>query len=506
MGGRTVVKNTGFLYFRMIVMLVIAFFTSRMLLKALGIEGYGIYNVVGGVVVMFASLRGAFSSSIQRFLNYEKGQGNHAQLQRIFSMGVNIQGVICLIFLVITETIGLWFLNHKLVIPHSQLYAANWVYQFSIVASLVTIMTIPQDAVIIANQKMDIYVYITLLEAVLKLAIIFALPLVSMDNLILYSLLVLCVSIVIRLITNGYCRYKFAECKYIFFWDKHLFKELGSFAGWNFLGNTAFSVTNEGSNIVLNYFGGPIANAARGITYQVMSAIGMFMLNIQIASSPHLIETYAQKRYEDFFNIFYSISKITFFIISILCIPLIVYTSYLLTLWLHTVPEYTASFTQLILYFLLIRVFHGPIDTIFKAVGNIKFYQIIDSATLLLTLPFSYILLKDGFSLRYVFISMIIWEGINLISIVILAVKLVNLKIIEYLEKVILPSIVVFSINFFIFYIVRLKFFSNNILVNIGTVGTSTVFCCFVIWLIGFSSKEKRFVKDFVYLKFGIKK
>ncbi|MCH5598723.1 MATE family efflux transporter [Niabella ginsengisoli] len=235
MSSNQIVKNTGLLYVRMIIMLIIAFFTSRMLLKELGINDFGIYNVVGGVVAMFASLRGAFASSIQRFLNYAKGSNDLLKLQRIFSMGVNIHIVICFIFLVIGETVGLWFLNHKLIIPHDRLASANWVYQFSIAASLVTIMTIPYDAVIIANQKMGIYVYVSLLDACLKLGIIFLLPLATMDKLILYSVLILSVSFFIRLITTVVCYRKFRECKYFFFWDKTLFRQLGSFAGWNFL-------------------------------------------------------------------------------------------------------------------------------------------------------------------------------------------------------------------------------------------------------------------------------
>jgi len=500
-GALTIIKNTGFLYFRMIVMLIIAFFTSRVLLKELGIENYGLYTIIAGVVAMFSSLRGAFTSSIQRFLNYEKGRGNFKHLQEIFSMGVNVHFIICVIFLLVTETLGLWFLNHKLVVPQDRLLAANWVYQFSIAASLIVIMTIPQDAVIIANQRMNIYVYITLLEAILKLLVVFIIPLVKIDALILYSILILCTSLIIRIITYLYCRKHFSECRYFFYWNKPLFKKLGTFAGWNFLGNMTFSIINEGGNIILNFFGGTVANAARGITYQVRSAIEMFVNNIQIATSPHITETYAKKKYESFFALFYSISKISFFITSVLCLPIIVNTSYLLHLWLKEVPEYTESFIRLTMYMLLIRVFHGPIDSILKAEGNIRLYQIIESATLFLSLPMSFILLKSGFPLQYVFFSMIIFETFNWIFILLIAAKTVHLNIIIYLKKVLLPSVLVLVINFSFFYLVKSKFFFTTIFENLLAICLISALSCITIWIIGLTQNEKNIIKAFLFSK-----
>jgi O-antigen/teichoic acid export membrane protein len=501
MGGNKIVKNTGFLYFRMIIMLVISFFLTRVLLKALGVEGYGVYNVIGGTVAMFSSLRGAFSSSLQRFLNYEKGLGNHAALPRIYSMGVNIHLIICIIFLLIVEPFGIWYINYKLVIPNEMFVAAHWVFQFSVMASIVLIMTIPQDAVLIANQKMDIYVYITLVEAILKLAIVFLLPLVSVNSLILYAFLVLVVSFITRLITTFYCRRTFVECRYIRFWDNKQFKELGAFAGWNFLGNTAFSFANEGANIILNLFGGPIANAARGISYQLKGALTMFIGNIQIATSPHLTEVYAKKDFDHFFELFNSVSKISFFIMSLLGLPLIFYTEYFLKLWLHDLPQYTVSFTQLMLWFMLVRVFHGPIDTLFKAEGNIRPYQIIDSIVLILSLPTSYFMLKHGFPLTYIFISMIVFEMVDWACIIILANRTARLNLQNYLKHCITPSLIVLIINLTLFYEAVTHLIFQELWPNLLVIGAVTILSFFLIWIIGLNTKEKKFAKNLIYKK-----
>ncbi|HZJ80751.1 MAG TPA: MATE family efflux transporter, partial [Dysgonamonadaceae bacterium] len=420
-------------------MMGIAFFSSRVLLRELGVNDFGIYGVVGGVVAMFGSLRGIFASSIQRFLNFEMGRGNNDKLKRIFSIGVTIHILLSVVFLILAETVGLWFLNNKLVIQPDRLIAANWVYQFSVAASIVTLMTIPYDAVIIANERMKAFAYISILDAILKLGIIFLISFFGNDKLIFYGLLILIVSILTRSVNMIYSQRNFEESKYKFIWDKNLFKQIGGFAGWNFLGNTAYTFSNEGVNILLNIFGGTPVNAARAIAYQVRSVTTQFTSNILMAVNPHLIKLYSQKQNEKFTELLFFISKTTFFVMLILCLPIILFADTVLTLWLVNVPEYTVVFVKLILVFLMIRIFHSPIDTLFKATGRIKVYQIIETATLFLTLPLSYILLKNNFGVQSVFVVMIFVEIINLIAILYLAQRMGELNISNYLLRVILP-------------------------------------------------------------------
>ncbi|SEA33883.1 Membrane protein involved in the export of O-antigen and teichoic acid [Arachidicoccus rhizosphaerae] len=495
---RNIVKNTGFLYVRMIVMMVITFFTSRILLKSLGINDYGLFSIIVGIVEMLASLRGAFSSSIQRFLNYEMGVDGKENLQKIYSMGVNIHILISLVFLVITESAGLWFLNHKLVIPADRLGAANWIFQFAIASSIVTIMTIPQDAVIIANQKMKIYAYITILEASLKLGTVLLLPFFGMDRLILYSFFILAVSFLIRFVTSIYCIRTFDICKYRFVWDKSLFKQLGSFAGWNFLGTSSYTLTTEGLNIILNLFGGPVANAARGVSHQIRTALGLFNMNIQLASSPHLTELYAKGEHKRFEELFCSITKLAFFIMSILCLPLFFYTNFLLGIWLYEVPQYTVVFTQLTLVFILIRTFHYPIDMIIKAVGDIKLYQILESITLLLPLLVAYLLLREGYALYTAYVVVAVFELINLALILKIAERIVKIDLMRYLKTVIQPIILVFTVNMGLGFFISRYYMTSSILYNFSTILVIVLLACLITWILGLNLKERQFAKNFV--------
>lgn len=498
MSSKKLVKNTGFLYARMLIMMCIAFFTSRILLQELGINDFGIYNIVGGIVAMFSSLRGAFASSIQRFLNYEMGMNRNEELKKIFSMSVTIHIIICIIFLVLAETIGYWFLNNKLNIAPERMDAAYWVFQFSILATLVTIMTIPYDAVIIANEKMNIFAYISILDVLLKLVIIFLLSWLDVDKLKLYAVLVFLVSFIIRSINSIYCKKTFPECKYSLFWDFKMFKRLGSFAGWNFFGNTAFTLVNEGLNILLNLFGGTVANAARGIAYQVRNATTSFINNIQLAANPQIIKLHAQNKKEEVFNILFITSKMSFYVILIICLPIILYVEPFLKLWLGIVPQYSASFIQLILLFLFLRVFHGALDSLFKATGKIKKYQIIDGSILFLTIPISYLLLRQGMPLSTAFVVMIVVEVINLFAILRIAKNIGHLNILTYSKRVLMPCLSTFLVSGILSYLISYNFEYNNFFILLLYIGCSVLVCFISIWILGLTKIEKIYIKNFI--------
>jgi O-antigen/teichoic acid export membrane protein len=482
----------------MLLMMGIAFFSSRILLRELGVDDYGLYGVVGGVVAMFSSLRGIFASSIQRFLNFEMGKGNTTQLNKIFSVGVILHLILSVIFLLLVETLGLWFLNNKLVIDPDRYKAANWVYQFSVLASIATIMTVPYDAVIIANERMKAFAYISILDAFLKLGIIFIISYLGNDKLILYGFLVLIVSLITRSVSMAYCKRNFEESKFKFTKDKNLLKQIGTFAGWNFLGSTSFTLSNEGVNILLNLFGGTPVNAARTIAYQVKSAVTQFSTNILMAVNPQLIKLYSQNKKENFTELLFFISKITFFVMLLLCLPIILFADTILSLWLVNVPEYTVVFVKLILVYQMIRVFHSPIDTLFKATGNIRNYQIVDALTLSLNLPTSYFLLKNGVGVSSVFVVMIIFEVISLISVLYLANRMGELNISNYLSRVLLPcslvSIIAIPSSYFLVRSLQSILFFYQITYFIGVL----IIIIMSILIIGINKREKKILLNYI--------
>ncbi|MDR0227603.1 MAG: lipopolysaccharide biosynthesis protein [Flavobacteriaceae bacterium] len=489
---KRIVKNSSILLIRLILMMGITFYSSRILLRELGINDYGLYGVIGGVVAMFGSLRGIFASSIQRFLNYEMGKGSAKELNKVFSTGVIIHILLSLFFLIVAEIVGLWFLNYKLVIDPDRYNAANWVFQFSVFTSIITILTIPYDAVIIANERMKAFAYISILDAILKLIVILLLSYSNNDKLIFYAFLLFIISIIIRTISWRYCVVNFEESRFKFIWNKKMLTDIGTFAGWNFLGNTAQTFSNEGLNIMLNIFGGTTVNAARSIAYQIRSVTMQFLSNILLAVNPHMIKLYSKKKEEDFMKLMFFVSKTSFYVIFIIVVPFVFFSETLLSFWLINVPPLADIFVKLILMYLLVRSFHSPIDTLFKATGEIRNYQIVDSVTLFLTLPISYVLLRNNYSVSCVFIVMFFVECLNLMCIVFLAYKMKKLEIGKYISKVILPcfkvSILCIPLCYFLIILLSERMLMNSLLV-LMIVSISNVLG---ILLLGFNSDEKK--------------
>lgn len=453
-------KNTMFMYGRMILLMIISLYTSRIVLQQLGVEDYGVYNVVGSVVAILGSLRGLFAGSTQRFLNYEAGKGNKDSLQMVFNMSLKINAIIALVFFIASEIIGLWFLEYKINVDPDRIVAAHWVFQFSVLTAVIGILTTPYDAVIISRERMDIYAYISILEAVLKLAIVYALSISSYDKLIIYGLLHLLLAILIRLINSWYCNRHFEESRYKKGWDSAFFKSMTQFAGWHFLGNSAYAFTQNGLNMVLNIFGGPAANAARGIAYQIMAVVNQFTSNIAIVIDPYSMKAYASGEKEKVFEMLFFSSKIFFTIQFVLVAALVFPTEYILKLWLGIVPEYSVVFIQLIMLYSLVRSLHSPINTLFMAHGDMKRYQITEGITLSLPLLISYLCLKAGMPTYVIFMTMILFEVINLGLIIRLANKIAELDIAKYIKRVIAPCFIC-TLSGIVCFIVKTKFYDN---------------------------------------------
>lgn len=390
------VKNTLLLYFRQILIMAVSLYTVRVVLTTLGAEDYGIYNVVAGVVTMFGFLSGVMASSSQRYFSYDLGKKDIEHLKITFSVTFQIYLVIALAVVVLAETVGLWFVNARLVIPTERIWAANWIFQAAVVSFLLSLITAPYMAIIIAHENMSIYAYVSIVEVILKLGIVFLLKILPYDKLIVYGILLALVNFINTAIYRFYCYKHFSECKIRFICDRKLFKEIIAYSGWNLFGNVAAIFKNQGMNILLNLHFGSIVNAARGIASQVNSAVVSFSNNFSTALRPQIIKTYAANQKDDTMRLVFRGCKFTFFLMYIFTLPLCLEMKSILTLWLKNPPEYTVIFTQLVLIDALIESISYPLMTLAQATGKIRFYQAVVGGILLLNLPVSYIVLHFG--------------------------------------------------------------------------------------------------------------
>ena len=437
--GKRLAKNTAYMYVRMVILTVITLYTSRIVLQQLGVDDFGIYGVIGSVVAMFSSLRGLFATSTQRFVNYSMGEGKFDKVCTIFNMSILIHVIISIALFVLGEGLGIWFIECKMSIDPSRVFATHWVLQFSLLSVVISMITTPFDALVLAHEKMNFYAYIAVLEAVLRLAIVFALAYSPIDKLILYAILQFIITIIVFLVNLWYCRSRFSECRFKRVWDKKIFIDMSAFAGWNFLGNTAFAITQNGLNMLINTFSGVVANAARTIAYQANAALGKALDSVTTVINPYCTKTYASGQIERTLVVIYFASKIYIILQIFIALPLCVFSKEILLLWLGQVPDYTIGFMKIIMLHSVIRSIHYPLNNLFKTVGNLKRYQLAEISILSLPLLASYILLRQGCEPYVVFWTLIIFEVINYVAIIAIAKEDAHLPIRTYLKRTIIP-------------------------------------------------------------------
>ena len=405
---RRIAKNTVFLYFRTLLLLAITLYTSRIVLAALGVDDYGIYNVVGGLIAMFSMVSGALSTSISRFITFEIGRGDYSRLHKIFCTSVNIQIIIGVVILLLGETLGVWFLNTQMNIPENRMIAANWVLQCSVLSFIVGLVSIPYNAVIIAHEKMGAFAYISILEAVLKLVIVYILIYYQHDKLILYAILHVVVAIVIRVVYGFYCDKHFNECHYRLVFDKSLIKEMSGFAGWSFLTNSAYMLNTQGVNILMNIYFGVAINAARGIATQVDSAVMQFVTNFTMAVNPQITKSYAAGEMESMFKLVCRGSKFSYYMMLFFVVPFLFEADTILALWLKDVPDYAATFLRLSIIASMANLIGNTQWTACQATGDLKRYVSVIIPLGLLIFPITWILYMLGMPVEssyYVFIG-----------------------------------------------------------------------------------------------------
>ena len=438
---KRIAKNTLMLYFRQILIMLVSLYTVRVVLATLGAEDYGIYNVVAGVVTMFSFLSGSMATASQRYFSFALGQNDEVQLKRYFSMSFTIYCLIALVVVVIAETFGLWFVENKLVVPVERQQAAFWIYQASVFSTVCTILTAPFMASIIAHEDMNIYAYVSVVEVVLKLGIVFLLSLFPADKLIVYGLLMAAVVFVNTAIYRSICARKYGECRFSFFWDKGLFKELVGYTGWNMFGASVGIFKNQLVNIVLNQFFSPVVNAARGIAYQVNGAVNSFSQGFSTAVRPQIIKSYASGNREEMLALMYRSCKATFFLMYVFTLPLSLEMPYVLGLWLGNVPEHAILFTRLALLDALIDSVSYPLMTAAQATGRIGLYQSVVGGILLLNAPVSYLALNLGAPPYAVFVVAMGCALVATIARLLILKSLVDFSLMKFLSKVIIPVV-----------------------------------------------------------------
>lgn len=492
---KRIIKNTLLLYFRMLFLMAVNLYTSRVVLNALGVEDFGIYNVVGGVVAMFSMLSGSLSSAITRFITYELGTGNRDNLKRIFSSAVTIQIGLAILIIILAEAIGVWFLNAKMSIPDTRIIAANWVFQFSILTFAINLISVPYNASIIAHERMSAFAYISILEAMGKLAIAFLIVVSPMDRLIFYAILMCAVALIVRFAYGIYCKRHFEECTYHFIFDKDLLKRMFGFAGWNFIGATSAVLRDQGGNVVINLFCGPAVNAARGIAFQVNNAVSGFVTNFMTALNPQITKSYAAGDKGYMMTLINQGARLSFYILLLLSLPVIINVHYILMLWLKTVPEHTTLFVQLVLIFAMSESISNPLVTAMLATGNIRNYQIVVGGLQMLNLPISYILLRNGFIPETVLIVAVCISQCCLAARLYMLRGMIGLSVREYLSKVYLNVLAVTVLSAVI--PCMSSYYLSETFLNFIIICVVSVICTFtVIYFVGCNRKERQFINE----------
>lgn len=497
---KRIAKNTIFLYIRMLLVMVITLYTSRITLDVLGVCDYGINNIVGGLATSFVFFSSSLSNATQRYLSFEMGKNDIEGVRKVFNLSLLIYIAISIIVFVLLELIGMWFIENKLVIPDERMEAATWVFQCVSIGLLMSLIGTVFESVLIARENMKLYAYMGILEVIMKLLIAYSLMFIDWDKLKLFALLQLFAVCLVRMIPVVYCFRKYAECKLKFSWDLSLFSEMFKFVFWNGIGTAVYAVNDQGINILLNLFFGPVINAARGVCMQVSGAISNFSGNFLKAIQPQVTMSYAEGDKSRFVNLFFSSSRLSYYLLWVLCIPVMFRIDYILSIWLVEVPEFTDIFIIWTLMTSLVNVLIRPIDIGIQAVGNLKTYMIIASIVFVLVFPFSYILLKISTIALIVFQVMFVFRVIGLFAQLKVLIKYVDFSVKDYLLKVIRPIIITTIVSTIVIAIVNAKM-PQDFIHLIIFVAITLIVNCITVYVFGVSRKEKELIKDKLHFK-----
>lgn len=495
-----VAVNTVIMYIRMLFLMLLSFYTSRLLLSTLGIEDFGIYSVVGSVSATFLSLKELFSESVQRFLNFEKGRGSVERQQMVFTFSVVIHITLALLFVIIVEPIGCWLIDNKLVIPEEKISTAFFVFHVSVVSVVVSIFEIPFNALVIANERFGLYAFISIIDAVLKLIAVLLLDILPFEHLKAYSLLLLVVPIFTFFYFSVYCIRRFDECRLTKVKDRKMIREIFSLSGWNFFGNISFSLVHEGINMLLNMFGGLAYNAARTIAYQAKGATSKLTNSTMMAVRPQIMQRVGVVQPSVLFRNIISVSRIAFLTILMPVSILLPYTYQLLDIWLVDVPEYSTVFMRLILAGITIRSLHEPLNMMYMAFASIKRMIIIEAFSMLLFLLIIFVSLKMGAPIWSAFAILAVMEAMIITALLVNARFELGFSVWDYVRYVVVPFIGLSMLCCVVAFL-----FSRFVPVDsaLGAIVGSVVVCiiyCAVAWFV-LDTRERGIVKGLLRIK-----
>lgn len=495
-GNRRIAKNTLMLYVRQIITLVVSLVTVRLVLKALGEVDYGVNNVVAGAVTMFSFLTGALATGANRFFSYALGKKDEKLVEDTFHATLTIYvGLGVLIFL-LGETVGLWFVNNKLVIPAERMAAANWIYQFSLINYFFGILTSPYMASIMAHEDMHIYARYTLVDIFLKLAIVFALYVTPIDRLTTYGFLGMAVAFVMRAIYRRYCNKHYPECTFKLYFSKKLLIEIAGFSGWNLFGNFAWVVKNQGMTFLMNMFFGPVINAAQSIATQIRTVLTSFATNIATATQPQITKNFANGDYSRMFKLVHSSSKFTFFLMIAMAIPVYFNLDYLLNLWLTDVPAHTVGFAKLMLIEGSFEAMSTPIANANQATGRIGLYQFLIGIFGVLNLPLSYIAIRSGAQPEFVYVISIACQSLIILERMVFLEKIQKKEFLRSLLHVLLPCIIVSGLSSLVCHFLYKP--SSTFLPVLGTLAYEFVIVAIIAYFVGLNKEEKLFALNYI--------
>lgn len=495
---KRIAKNTVFLYFRMLFVMGVSIFSSRIVLNVLGESDYGLYNVVGGFVAMLAFLNGAASGATSRFLTFYLGKKDYYNYQQSFSAAFYIHVGLAILIVLLAESVGLWFLHNKMVIDPERMEAALWVFHLSVLSCFVTFTQVPYNATIIANEHMGIYAYVGIAEALLKLFVLYMLSVSSFDKLVTYAFLLFLVSIAIAMFYRLYCICHFKECRIVMVKNKRLYKELLKYSGWDTLGSITGIAQTQGINVVLNLFFGTVVNAARGVAYQVDAAVNNFIANFLTALNPQVVKSYAQKDFRRMVNLIFFGGKYSFLMFSCLAVPLIIEAPYVLKLWLVSPPDYSVPFLRLVLLNHFISVTIQMLIIGVHATGDVRRLNMYAGMINILKLPFAYLILKLGYDAIWVFVSIIPMTFFCLLADIYVLRCNIQFPSVKYINHVLVKN------TFIIFVPTIMAIYISNMMEE-GFVRLITLTMCFVlsltlfVYLFGLTNKEKQIVCQGIY-------
>lgn len=494
-------KNTVFLYIRMIVVMLITFFTTRILLSTLGIEDFGIYNVVCGFVTMFSFLNTSMANGVQRFYSFAIGKNDPQSISKIFTLAAIIQLIIAIIIIVIVETVGIWYLYNKMNISANRVFAAFWVFQNALLSLFFVILTVPYNGAVMAYEKMNFYAIVSIIDAILKLVVVFILPYCGIDKLICYGLLISVISILDFLFNFFYCKRHFPQIKFVRHIDRDLLPSMISFSGWNIFGSLAHMGKIQGVNLVLNAFWGTVVNTAFGISAQISNAVSSLTAGFVTALRPQMIKSFAAGDLDYTMKLLYSASKLTFFLVLIIAVPIFEEISSILDFWLGVgkYPEMTIVFCKLTILTVLFDSFATPLSIIVHASGKMRTFQIVCSLVIISVVPLSYIVAKLWNDAAIV-ISIGLFTTILAQLVRLLLIKnIIKFSILSYCVKVFIPTTIVFLLSCIVALLVnRISIENLEFWGLLMKIGLNVIVCFIVIYIIGLSKTEKNIVKSFI--------